>query len=192
MAELYPGGMKVEFDEGEVESLAKERLNEFSSAGRDVISQIEDMPADEWYFEVDNEKPLEEASDDEGYKEKMLKKAAEFSKDKKLCYMLGVLLDTLNKLPISNGLTAFKNALEVSINRNGITLEKIIASQPYLHKLGSEVDFKAKLQEFEQLQKSKKDSKLKNQKGNNLIKNKVAKNKISNNKKELRKKGVQK
>lgn len=163
MQKLYPGGMKVVFDEGDELELARDRINEFTPAEDDSVIRPTESKSKE-KFSVKNEKPRQgkkpkKQQSDEYTAEiqKTIDKTKKVKKDVRLVHMVKMFSGAVDELKESNGLKQLKTAFTNGVVKETITVNQILQSQGRMKDLGSKVDFAKKLKEYDN--KSKKENK---------------------------------
>lgn len=160
MIELYPDGMKVEFDEGDLITLSKERLDEFTNgetSGTLLPSETKEQ------FKVidearktrtDRANASKAGKKKPAIKEELLKLAKNIE-DEELVYMIGIMGDALEKLKITNGSTRLAESLSASIKTEEITVEKILLGQSYIDNLGNKINLEKRLKVYQKKQTKK-------------------------------------
>ena len=160
MAELYPDGIKVEFDEGDLITLSKERLDEFTNGESNETSLPKKTTKEFKVIDESKKTKSDRVNENKKGKKKSTIKADLFKltkdiKDEELLYMIEVIAIALEKLKTTNGLTRLTDSLKAAVRSGEITVDKILKAQSFIENLGSKVSLDKKLKAYQKKQTKK-------------------------------------
>jgi hypothetical protein len=160
MQKLYPGGMKVVFDEGNELDLAKDRIAEFTPIEDDAVNRPTGAKKDKLKVKDEKAKPGKKSKKNktseysDGIK-KLVSETKKIKKNIRLVYMIDLFARAADELKVSNGLEQLKTAFASGVVKESLTVNQILQSQKRMKDLGSKTDFAKELKQYDKQQEKK-------------------------------------